>query len=59
MEIIQNFFINNHGYLQVKELQRNSKLYTCLKQLVGSGVEIKIKAGLYRNKLYSIKNELK
>jgi len=58
IEIIQKLFINNHGYLQVKELHRSSKLYTCLKQLVGSGEVIKIKAGLYRSKLYSNKNEL-
>ena len=58
IEIIHKLFINNHGYLQVKELHRSSKLYTCLKQLVGSGEVIKIKAGLYRSKLYSNKNEL-
>jgi predicted transcriptional regulator of viral defense system len=58
IEIIQKLFINNHGYLQVKELHRSSKLYTCLKQLVGSGEVIKIKAGLYKSKLYSNKNEL-
>jgi predicted transcriptional regulator of viral defense system len=58
IEIIQKVFINNHGYLQVKELHRSSKLYTCLKQLVGSGEVIKIKAGLYKSKLYSNKNEL-
>ncbi len=57
-EIIQALFKNNQGYLKSKELQRNSRLYTVLQQLVNSGEVIKIKSGLYRSELFSSKNEL-
>jgi predicted transcriptional regulator of viral defense system len=57
-EIIRTHLKNNQGYLHTKELQRNSRLYSALKQLVSSGEVIKVKSGLYKSELFSSKDEL-
>ena len=57
-EILRTLFKNNQGYLHTKELQRNSRLYSALKQLVSSGEVIKVKSGLYKSELFSSKDEL-
>jgi hypothetical protein len=55
-EIIRTHLKNNQGYLHTKELQRNSRLYSALKQLVSSGEVIKVKSGLYKSELFSSKD---
>lgn len=56
-ENIETLFSQHQGYLQSKLLNKSGSLYLALKKLLGNGLVIKIKPGLYKHKSYGSNNE--